>query len=427
MIRVLLYLCFAVPVFGGVSTAKHYDNRKMPVLWSTDDMYGHTVYDDVRWQPYLDALDVCEEYHVVMQAAGVTGVPGDLHVFMGTTPGAWSEIRTLLANPYFMYGNHSYSHPMISGQTGLPDDYDADINYHYEYSVSQDLVQDNAFSVLERFRYKGQAYNVAFCAWGRGGETVSTGYNTNAMWSAIATNNYLYWRQPGASLFTDLTSGLEWDSGRGFFKTRRVDVDTTDIYSTTNEVTTYQGIFDAQYAAGEPFEMFNHVWGEYSNPKGVNSNIWANFFGYIGNKHDTWYTDYDSWVSYTYLQQEVPPTITEVRSNSFEYIFQVEGDPTERAKYGLSHPIAYVVDKPDSWADDERYAVSYSTNATDWSAVTHKTTNDWYNFENCYRDECAEWGETNVVIVNQALPEWSDTFYIRLRKRRMLPAMLGGG
>lgn len=415
----ILLLISSATVNAAVTTTEYYDDRQCAVLWTSDDMYDYwknsvTVYSN-RWWGYVNAAELCLDNNMVFNPGLNPNLTNWVRSVGYRYDDSWDWLNAKTDISSFIAANHGATHPVNI------------LNYEEQYLTSR----ENLFDKLEypwQMTYKGAEFMPSFIQWG-GATNMDYGDYLNTYGSFSTTGlartvtmagNYLTIRGIHDDASYDATYGA-----RGEWPTWNEDWQMyDDIEPTHKESLLLAGdnsAFDTAYANGRFYMLYNHAWQTFSDPSGPNAAIWEAWAAYVGNRKDVWYTDLSSLITYHYLQDQAPPIITETNTPSY-WKMTVTGDATDRAKYGLSYPLTYRIDKPAAWDAAAEYRVYYRDTGL-WSEMTEKTTNDYFTGINCYRDD-----GTNV-LVSQGLPQWSDRFEIKLRRidRRPLPMFFSSG
>lgn len=407
-------ILLALPAPAAVTIAKYYDDAKMAFSVRSDDLVnqaGYVGFDDhlTASASFYEPLNIPLEIGVVANSLNATG---------------YSEFGAHMAtNDMNPIGVHSWIHSWA-----------AETNYTAEYTWSKDKIESD-MSLPWQYKYNGNQYVTVFNLSG-----TATNLTHNGMVSALTNAEYLgisSGRPPGAETnwydYITYQSGAvdpaSWDSGLGIFEPLGYSWSCSQI-SSTNGATWFDTVtnnFMEAWTNEQYFSVIGHQYGtSFTNDNVMlDTNTYPRiavlrqFFEYAGDRRDVWYTGCEHFAQYLYLRTVNTPTISIISTNDIEVVFSVTGDSAARAKYGCSWPITFKVDKPSGWAASNGYTVEYKDTGT-WQAVTKKTTNDFYHAENCYRDTASQ------VIVNQALPQLSDSFQIRIRRRRMMPAFFTG-
>lgn len=430
---ILLLTLICACSFGAVTTTKYYDDRQMAVLWTSDDMNYLAVRaggDPDRWESYTNAINLCITNNMVFNPGVVCGtavgnamIPPYDEGYLGYNavltngmrmiPEAWEWIQDNMAMDSFVPALHSATHPT---------DFDDPVTtIEIQYIESRDVMYD-ALQMPWQFRYKGEDIIATFIQWG--GVVNPDNYYTNGLFLHgdaldLVADNYLALRVVNVRWPYDATTAGTfplWDDSTGMYEALPPSVNEDSILDD------YTDRFDDMYDNGGYYLLYNHTWQDDCQPLGTNSATWSAWAEYVGNRKDVWYTDLNSMMVYHHLQTNAASflTITETTEPAYTIINVTCGSAANRAKYGLSHPLTYRIEKAAGWTDSTPYSVYYRDTGA-WALMTEKTTNDYFTGINCYRDDGAD------VLVSQGLPEWSETFQIKLIRTDMgrMPCLFG--
>ena len=397
----LIFLASSLPCLAAVDFAEYYDNRDAVVMWTSADIQQGP--GSSTFERHISACRFAASNHVAMTLFAVAGRLTD-----GTDdgnpahpwPGGWEQIAELLPSQYFHITPHNYDDTTVL---------DNEAAYYLAYVTARQEIFD-ALALGWQHTYKGQEFGTCYSAFG--GATLDYAHAKALCW----TNNYLIWTG-GRNEIGELTSNTTL--------ARYQDYDWAPWNNSNMFCETGFGVGDAVLNAGlapDPFDEFDDCLAgnlifqinghqgatpdHYALPD--NTNVY-NLVVYVGNRHNVWYTGPENLYLYRYLTDQNPPTLSTISASTESLIFQVDGSGLPRTDYGLSFPTSYIADKPSGWTASTRYVVEYKDSGG-WSQMARRTTNDWYNAENCYRNEPTR------VIVSQGLPQNSDTFQIRLRR-----------
>jgi hypothetical protein len=372
LIKRMLLQCI---LFGGsawaqISTTQYYDNRKAAVVWTVDDLLGD------RGPKFWAAAELARTNGVVISIGIVTS---------SMNSQLWAEMQAQMDRGYVEPMNHSYSHkvPMDAGW--------------YTTNLVQEVVQStlDIKSTLDlpwQNKYNGNEYLVA---WAQPYGDLTEPWQTQ-MRTILRTNNYLVDRRA-----TPYQAGFSaWVPGDGLYARTKSSADASS--SSTN----LNARFDLDYQAGNIYHVFSHPWGDLGNV--TNGTKWTEHITHIGNRKDCWYVGFDHLYMYHYLQSQVSLSMELLTNSNDELVYNVSVPSAEREKYGLSYPITYKVTVPTNWSTAK---VLYSDADTPSGVVmAEKTTNDFFNGENVYRNDLAN----HVIYVSQAFPQQYDDFQIKV-------------
>jgi hypothetical protein len=283
--------------------------------------------------------------------------------------------------------NHSWSHKS-------PDDPN-----NYTTNLVQEVVQSTTdikskLDLPWQSKYNGNEYLVA---WAQPYGDLTEPWQTQ-MRTVLKNNNYLADRratsyQPGFSA---------WSESDGMYER----IKTSDTATAGTDHIYY---FDKVYATNGIYHLFTHPWNALGDVT-TEGNVWTNVLPYIGNRKDCWYVGFDHLYMYHYLQERVAPIVTLLTNSANELAYNISVSSIEREKYGLSYPVTYKVTVPADWASAR---VTYAdTDVPNGITMVEKTTNDFFNGENVYRNDLAN----HAVYVSQAFPECRNEFQIKLTK-----------
>jgi len=399
--------CVKVEDYGDtIEVCKYYDNRKMPVIWTSDDMND---LDDgsggglERWQSFIKNYNLCKTNHICFTPAIICGKMQN-----------WSLLQPLIDDAdHFFPVCHSWSHPWNV------DNVDYDLEYTH---ALQTLIAELDYP--EKNTYKAQAYNAFYVQWGWGGSGV---VDTERGFDLLLKENVLGFRSTAAAKYDPafLTSqecfGEHRFNSGDYFKNSDANWIHPRIQAfqvldgTTGDngyaITDPNYGFDACYSEGKSYLYYGHAWLDNQLVDGVNQTKWEEFCAYIGNRHDVWYTNPVDWLTYR-LMQWVGKCAVKLDVVSEDIIsYEMSANSADRTRWGMSIPLTVKLKKPSTWTGATVYACEwYDESDSTWKSLTAKTSTDWYQGIECYRDETAS------VIISKALPQTLDSVKVRIRK-----------
>jgi len=381
-----------VPVsHASITTTQYYDGRKMAVMWTSDDMHDQYGTNHVHWARFLDAAYLCQSNHMVFTPGVIVGKMRNSGSKEANS--AWAEFQRGMDEGWMFPVSHSWSHPLImpTNETAYVQEFEDPFDF---------LVQKLEYPVWRR--YKGKEYPLFFIQFGG---IVHPDYSR--MLEHIKNMNILGVRYYSVS-GEGSTEWSHWNPEHGLFGKYIGEVPW--LLASIRESHVFDGSwksrFDMAYSNSLPFISYDHTYQDDCWVKGTNSQLYTEMMQYIGNRHDVWYTTPGDFLEYKLEQAVYPPAITITISNATEIAFRVDGDPKKREKWAMSYPLTFKVDKLSGWSGKALKVFVKEEGV--WHTLEVRTTNDWFNSGNCWRD--AE----DAVYVSQALPEWSDSCEIFL-------------
>jgi hypothetical protein len=363
----VLFLLLEANVLGaGISTTPYYDNRKAAVVWTADDLLTG------RGPLFWAAAELARTNGMVISIGIIT---------REMTTQLWTEMQSQMNRGYVVPVNHSYSHK-------VPQDLNwYTTNMFQEVDLSTAAIKSQ-IALPWQSTYAGNEFLVGWVQpYGELPEPYATEMRTQLVAHHYLVSRWIF----GPRDFT------QW-AGDGMYGNVGVGINAV----TENP----SAVFDGIYATNGICHIYSHPWNTAGNV--TNGTKWIDLMAHVGNRKDVWYVGFDHLYMYHYLQDQVAPVMTLVTNSADELVYSLSASSVEREKYGLSYPITYKVTVPTNWSAAK---VLYSDADTPGGVVmAEKTTNDFFNGENVYRNDLAN----HAVYVSQAFPQQYNEFQIKL-------------
>jgi hypothetical protein len=357
-----------------VTTTTYYDNRAAAFVARFDDC------DKVRMPYFINAARLCGSNNVVA-SVGVNGMS-----LYGLSD--WQTIQTHVDAGYLHLMNHSENHPVNL------------TNYFDEYVTARQVLYDG-LAIPWQYKYRKRDYSVTMLQWGgitNVSETTGGPYCSSNLYLAVSGTSYSF--SGGVPAWSNSIGSfgyVEMGLPLSYIVTNGTAADSENMIRCNNAVT-----------SNKIFITSGHPWNSTEDTSGSNSVFWATYYQEVfGNRKNVWYTDLDALFTYLFCTTVSSNTIT-VSTNSSGVLVKIDGDHTNRVKYGLSYPITYKVTKPVGWPTTAFVYYTDPACGANWYSVAEKTTNDYFTGINCYRNDATG----AVVYVSHALPQGVDTFSV---------------
>jgi len=383
-----------------VTIAQYYNDSVCPVMVRQDDIQNRRGITDPYWANFFDNATLCNNHHIVPTTCAIIG-------YMDSEEFDWaaSMSASMSANPLHLFNVHSWTHPAVWYDT------DAERQLQYIYPKGQ-FINNPSIVLPDTHRYKGSNYLTSFMQWG--GNMYDNGVDPAYSWplseeehnslnGIMSAADYLV--NSAATTWTHINTQpwrVQWETENDMFLAWHGSTDPERVLDVDE---TYKADFTYAYNARGFYSLYTHPWNDGDWVLGANSVRWNEWAAYIGDRLDVWYTDYDSFINYKYLRDVNPPAISHEMVGD-DFVVTVVGDPIARARYGLSTPLTYKINKPTAWGTDD--TLCYYKDTGSYSLMTEKTASDYVTGIDYYRDD------GSVVYVSQGLPQESDSFMIKV-------------
>ncbi|MBC8487979.1 MAG: LamG domain-containing protein [Bacteroidetes bacterium] len=341
-------------------TTQYYDNRKMAVVWTGDDL------GSVDINKFVNASNYAQSKKVVFSPAIITG---------SMSSSEWTVTQTEIDKGFVFPVSHSVSHETVPYT-----------NTTLEVCGSQSHIIGN-LTLPWQDQFNSSQYLVGWVEPGGGSD--------DAVRGNLSECNYLSDR----SVNMIWSSWASWSERDGLY----------ERYGTTasgdnDDLTTLNSTFDTVYSDGGIYHLYmhpaSHNWSE--------TDKIPQHLSYIGNRTDVWYVGWGQLYMYHYLEDRVTPTINLTTHNNQIITAELNVSGTERNKYGLSYPVTYAFAIPSVWSNVFVFYKNLSTE--NYTLMTEKTSNEYWNGIDAYRTNLSE----NGVYVSKGFPQENNEFYLKI-------------
>lgn len=380
---IVFVLFSALAAKGQVSITTHYDNRDAAVCWMSDDYSKSHGY-----QAFLNYADLCRENGMVLGVGVICSLSTNILV---------SSLQQRIDAGCVEVCNHSWNMD--------------DPNVFPTNQIEPDMILSTAFLTSNyvfqsHLRYNGSNFLTAWIQ-PYGQPTTNLVY-LDVLRPILSDMGYLSDR----GTLTGQNDFSAWDEAEGLFERW------TSASGSTN--LGYQlGILTNAMVNKGVFAYYNHCYQPaITNDLARKSGFHYDFVVQSGNRKNCWYCGPNSLYSYRYIATRANVSV-DYEDASKDLRFTCSIGQSDREKYGLSVPVTYRYALPTAWANAAGISAEVTLDDAEWNALPEKTTNDFFNTENCYR-----WDKTsNCVYVSYGFPQTGTNFSIRLTpKSRGIPS-----
>lgn len=343
-------------------TTRYYDNRKAAVTITADD-FPAGIYTDRTFA----SIDYAQKNRIVISPGIITN---------DTDSSAWSSLQTEIDQGYVFPASHSVNHPHAVGS-----------NTTLQVCDSKTTIIGNLTLPWQDW-FNGSEYLVGWIE--PYGET-SASQRQN-----LSLCNYLNDR----SVSEAGTVFASWDTTYGLY-----DRYGAKVYGrVTSTLDSLNNNFSVSYNNNGIYNLWIHPW-EHS---WTDSDTLPQHFSYIGNRTDIWYAGWGELYMYHYLENQSKPTINVTTYNNEQIIARINASEADRNRYGLSYPLTYEFYLPELW----QYAFAFynDTSTENYTAMTEKTSNDYWNGIDAYRQNTIE----RSIFISKSLPQNYSQFYLKI-------------
>jgi len=342
-------------------TTKYYDDRKMAVVWTGDDMGAGTF--SGTW---LNVMNFAQSKKVVFSPSVITSYMSDEE---------WISLQEEVDEGFVSPVSHSHSHENVPYE-----------NYILETCGSKSYIENN-LTLPWQNQFNGSGFMVGWVA--------PYGDSDAFVRGNLSECGYLNDRKVGFGLY-DFVS---YNTTDGFYGRSSATV-SADKFNVTDA----NFNFDQVYSLGGVYHLYSHP---YLHNWSDNDTI-PQILNHIGNRTDVWYAGWGQLYTYHYIEDQLKPEMNISSRNDRRILAQTNISSTERNKYGLSYPVTYAFSVPHVWNNSFVFYKNLSTD--NYTLMEEKTRDEYWIGIDAYRNNLTE----HAVYVSKGFPQESNDLYFKI-------------